>query len=78
MYIVLTLSFLCFHHDFLCKKCHALSSTSVYEAMESFSAENDDEVGFRAGERIHVIHKSMDGWWKIRYRPYVQYIVYLL
>lgn len=35
--------------------------------MESFSAENEDEVGFRAGERIHVINKSMDGWWKIRY-----------
>ena len=35
--------------------------------MESFSAENEDEVGFKAGERIHVINKSMDGWWKIRY-----------
>ena len=34
--------------------------------MESFSAENEDEVGFKAGERIHVISKSMDGWWKIR------------
>ena len=35
--------------------------------MESFSAESEDEVGFKAGERIHVISKSMDGWWKIRY-----------
>ncbi len=40
---------------------------TVYEAMESFSAESEDEVGFKAGERIHVISKSMDGWWKIRY-----------
>ena len=40
---------------------------SVYEAMESFAPENEDEVGFSAGERLHVISKSMDGWWKIRY-----------
>lgn len=39
---------------------------AVYEAMESFAAENEDEVGFKAGERVHVISKSMDGWWKIR------------
>jgi hypothetical protein len=39
---------------------------AVYEAMESFSAESEDEVGFKAGDRIHVINKSMDGWWKIR------------
>ena len=40
---------------------------AVYEAMESFAPENEDEVGFAAGERLHVISKSMDGWWKIRY-----------
>ena len=47
--------------------CKVYFVYAVYEAMESFSAESEDEVGFKAGERIHVINKSMDGWWKIRY-----------
>jgi hypothetical protein len=41
----------------------------VYEAMESYYAENDDEITFKAGDRVDVISKSMDGWWKIRYGP---------
>ena len=38
----------------------------VYEAMESYFAENDDEITIKAGDRIEVISKSMDGWWMIR------------
>lgn len=34
--------------------------------MENYTPENDDEVGFKAGEKIEVVHKNMDGWWKIR------------
>ena len=43
-----------------------LSVPSVYEAMESYAPQNDDEVGFNTGDRIEVLSKSMDGWWKIR------------
>ena len=39
---------------------------TVYEAMESYFAENDDEITIKAGERVEVVSKSMDGWWKIR------------
>ena len=42
------------------------SLPSVYEAMESYVPQNDDEVGFMTGDKIEVLSKSMDGWWKIR------------
>ena len=52
---------------FVLIQCQFSFLHAVYEAMESFAPENEDEVGFAAGERLHVISKSMDGWWKIRY-----------
>jgi hypothetical protein len=39
-------------------------------ALHDFLPENDDEVGFRAGERIEVIEKDDqfgDGWWQVRH-----------
>jgi len=39
-------------------------------ALHDFLPENDDEVGFRAGERIEVIEKDdqfEDGWWQVRH-----------
>ena len=42
------------------------SLPSVYEAMESYVPQNEDEVGFMTGDKIEVLSKSMDGWWKIR------------
>ena len=42
------------------------SLPSVYEAMESYVPQNDDEVGFMTGDKIEVLSKSMDGLWKIR------------
>ena len=47
-----------------------MHTPAVYEAMETYVADGDDEVGFRAGDRIEVITKSMDGWWKIRFVCY--------
>ena len=38
-------------------------------ALHDFQPEQDDEIGFRAGERIEVIEKDElygDGWWKVR------------
>lgn len=37
-----------------------------YEAMESYVAQSEDELGLSVGERVTVLHKSLDGWWKIR------------
>ena len=37
-----------------------------YEAMESFVPQSEDEIGFEVGEKVEVLHKKMDGWWKIR------------
>ena len=40
-------------------------------ARHDFAAEHDDEIAFRAGERIEVVEKDEvynDGWWQVRYR----------
>lgn len=40
----------------------------VYGAHE-FEAENEDEISFKAGERIIVLEKDdqyHDGWWQVR------------
>lgn len=34
--------------------------------METYFAENDDEITIKAGDKVDVINKSMDGWWKIK------------
>lgn len=37
-------------------------------ALHDFVPENDDEVPFRAGERIEVVEKDDlygDGWWQV-------------
>ena len=37
--------------------------------LHEFHPENEDEVGFRAGDRLEVIEKDHlyeDGWWKVR------------
>ena len=36
---------------------------TVFVAMESYAAENDDEVGFKAGDKIEVVNIQtlMDG-----------------
>lgn len=38
-------------------------------ALHDFTPEHDDEIAFRAGERIEVIEKDDlygDGWWQVR------------
>lgn len=38
-------------------------------ALHDFTPEHEDEVPFRAGERIEVIEKDDqfgDGWWQVR------------
>jgi hypothetical protein len=40
-------------------------------ARHDFLPEHDDEISFRAGERIEVVEKDDqfgDGWWQVRFR----------
>lgn len=39
---------------------------SEYEAMECYIAQSEDEIALSVGEKVTVVYKSMDGWWKIR------------
>lgn len=44
-------------------------------ARHDFIPEHEDEVAFRAGERIEVVEKDdlfNDGWWQVRYPPIVR------
>lgn len=34
--------------------------------MESYMAQSEDEIGLFLGDKVTVVRKSMDGWWKIR------------
>ena len=37
-------------------------------ALHDFSPEHDDEISFKAGERIQVLEKDdlySDGWWQV-------------
>ena len=39
-------------------------------ALHDFTPEHDDEIAFKAGERIEVIEKDDlygDGWWQVRF-----------
>ena len=46
---------------------YIMSFILEYEAMESYIPQSEDEVGISIGEKVTIVHKSMDGWWKIRY-----------
>jgi hypothetical protein len=42
-------------------------------ARHDFIPEHEDEVGFRAGERIEVVERDDlygDGWWQVRFALY--------
>lgn len=53
-------------HTYTLPPTHHTHTHTVYEAMEAYIPTSEDEVGFNAQDRIKVIAKSMDGWWKIR------------
>ena len=38
-----------------------------YEVMDTFKAENEDEIELYPGDKVVILSKSMDGWWKIKY-----------
>lgn len=43
--------------------------TEYVYALHDFVPEHDDEIAFKAGDRIEVIEKDEmygDGWWQVR------------
>ncbi|XP_070211989.1 SH3 and PX domain-containing protein 2B-like isoform X2 [Littorina saxatilis] len=36
--------------------------------IETFTAQNDDEISLEKGVIVEVEEKSMDGWWKVKYQ----------
>jgi hypothetical protein len=46
--------------------------TEYVYALHDFVPENEDEISFRAGDRIEVIERDeefQDGWWQVRRSP---------
>jgi SH3 domain len=42
--------------------------TEFVYALHDFAPEHDDEISFKAGERIEVVEKDdlySDGWWQV-------------
>ena len=42
-------------------------------ALHDFQPEHEDEISFRAGDRIEIIEKDDmygDGWWQVRFLPH--------
>ncbi|KAG7516315.1 neutrophil cytosol factor 1 [Solea senegalensis] len=38
----------------------------LFITVDSYRAEQDDEISLDAGQRVQVIHKLLDGWWVVR------------
>eukprot|EP00040_Diaphanoeca_grandis_P026507 m.148622 g.148622 ORF g.148622 m.148622 type:complete len:742 (-) comp30610_c0_seq1:242-2467(-) len=45
-----------------------LEKDNKYIAMQSYKAEQDDEIGFEKNAVLVVTEKLMDGWWKVVYQ----------
>lgn len=37
-----------------------------FEVMDTYKTENDDELELSPGDKVVVLSKNMDGWWKIK------------
>lgn len=48
--------------------CVCQRSTIQVRAIYDFTAEEDDELGFNAGDVIEVVDRSDPSWWKGRLR----------
>ena len=37
----------------------------IYMTTNSYRAKKKDEISFDIGVNIHVIEKTLDGWWRV-------------
>ncbi|XP_025095174.1 SH3 and PX domain-containing protein 2A-like isoform X2 [Pomacea canaliculata] len=42
-----------------------------YICIETYSAQNEDELSLSKGVLVEVVQKNMDGWWEVRYQGQV-------
>lgn len=40
--------------------------TERYICIETYSAQNEDELSLSKGVLVEVVQKNMDGWWEVR------------
>ena len=66
-YTVKTLVSICHLHvqECLCKPfLSKITKDEMVQALFSFTAQDDDEVSFNAGDWITVLDKTNEDWWK--------------
>ena len=39
----------------------------MYVTCQSFESDEKDELNFRAGQKLEILKKTLDGWWFARY-----------
>lgn len=37
----------------------------IYMTTNSYKAKKEDEISFDIGVNLHVIEKTLDGWWRV-------------
>ena len=37
----------------------------IYMTTNSYQAKKEDEISFDMGVNLHVIEKTLDGWWRV-------------
>ena len=56
---------------------HSICDTEEkYICIETFSADNADEISLEKGVVVEVLQKNMDGWWNVRL-AYIHLLTYL-
>lgn len=40
----------------------------VYESIQGYKAQSDDELSFDVGVMLKVVEKTLDGWWLVRFQ----------
>ena len=56
---------------------HSICDTEEkYICIETFSADNADEISLEKGVVVEVLQKNMDGWWSVRL-AHIHLLVYV-
>lgn len=50
-----------------------LCAGELHITTKDFTGEMEDELDVKEGETVEVIHKLLDGWWVVRYKPTSKY-----
>ena len=45
--------------------CLVYFTEEIYMTTNSYKAKKEDEISFDIGVNLHVIEKTLDGWWRV-------------